>query len=119
MFPEFYDEDFLVFMLPISKDALMNLAEVLFSIPKKAPISVSAPVFSMPKKAMTICEALFSPFEEIEVKGALHRVLSAPTVSCPPAIPIVVSGELITQNVVDLLKFYNYEKINIIKSPAT
>ncbi len=115
VFPEFYDEDFLVFMLPVSKDALMNLAEVLFSIPKKESLKSDAPVFSMAEKVMTIKEALFSPFEEIEVTDALGKILSAPTASCPPAVPIVVSGEIIDEKAMEVFKYYGVNKVKVVK----
>lgn len=115
VYPEFYDNDFLVFMLPVSKDALMNLAEILFSIPKKEPICASAPVFIMPQKVMEIRNALFAPFEEINIENALNRILSAPTVSCPPAVPIVVSGEIIDKNAIEVFKYYGVDKVKVIK----
>lgn len=115
VFPEFYDDDFLVFMLPISKDALMNLAEILFSIPKKEPILSEQIPFKMPKKAMDIRTALFSPFEEISTKDALNRILSAPSVSCPPAVPIVVSGEVIDETSLHLFEYYGVEKLKVVK----
>lgn len=115
VFPEFYDDDFLVLMLPISKDALMELTEILFSIPKKAEIITTSPSFTMPKRALSVREALFSPFEEVLVKDAKDRILQAPTVSCPPAVPIVVSGEVIDENAIKVFEYYNIVKVQVVK----
>ena len=114
--PEFYDNDFLVLMLPISKDMLMNLTEVLFSIPKKQPVEDKQPLFKMPEKAMGIREALFSPFEEVDILNAVNRVLQAPTVSCPPAVPIVASGEIIDNDTIAVFKYYGIEKVRVVKN---
>ncbi len=115
VFPEFYDNDFLVLMLPISKDALMEITELLFSIPKKEPITTAPPKFLMPKKALSVREGLFSPFEEIDVKDAKDRILQSPMVSCPPAVPIVVSGEIIDENAIKVFEYYGIEKVKVIK----
>lgn len=115
VFPEFYDEDFLVLMLPLSKDALMDLTEILFSVKKREPITSSPPPFSMPEKALSVRDALFMPFEEISVKDAKDRILHVPTVSCPPAVPIVVSGEIISESAVRVFEYYKISKVRVIK----
>jgi iron complex transport system substrate-binding protein len=45
---------------------------------------------------MTLRQAVFAPSEVAPVGEAAGRVCAAPTVACPPAIPIAVSGEVIT-----------------------
>ena len=44
----------------------------------------------------TIREAILAPQEVVPAEEALGRVCAMPTVSCPPAIPIVVSGEMVS-----------------------
>lgn len=41
----------------------------------------------------SIRQAVFAPQERVPVSRALGRICAMPTVSCPPAIPIAVSGE--------------------------
>ena len=57
--------------------------------------------------------AFFAPHEQIPVQEAAGRICGAPTVGCPPAIPIVVSGELIDENAVAILTHYGIEKITV------
>lgn len=64
---------------------------------------------------MSVREALFSESEEVSVKDACGRICAAPTVSCPPAIPIAVPGEKITKEAVEVFKFYGFEKIDVVK----
>ena len=72
-------------------------------------------VFVVGNQKMSIRDALFSKSEEIPVTEAKGRICAAPTVSCPPAIPIVVSGEEINPEHIKLLQYYGKEKIRVIK----
>ena len=62
----------------------------------------------------TIREAIFAPQEQVAVEDALGRVCAMPTVSCPPAIPIVVSGEVVGKAAVKLMKHYGIKTISVI-----
>ena len=46
---------------------------------------------------------------------ALGRVCAMPTVSCPPAIPIVVSGETVPPEALPLFARYGIEKAAVVK----
>ena len=67
------------------------------------------------ERVTTIREAIFSESEEINVQNALGKVCASPTVSCPPAIPIAVSGEKIIQKHIDLFTRYGIDIIQVIK----
>ncbi len=62
-----------------------------------------------------IRQAVFAPQETLPVEQAVGRVCAMPTVSCPPAIPIVVSGEVITPAAVALMKRYHVEEVSVIR----
>ena len=64
---------------------------------------------------MNIREAIFADSESIKVESALGRICASPTVFCPPAVPIVISGERITSNDIELFKHYGIETVNVIK----
>ncbi|MBR3502615.1 MAG: amino acid decarboxylase [Clostridia bacterium] len=68
-----------------------------------------------PPRRMTIREALFAPDELLPVRAAIGRVCAAPTVSCPPAIPIAVSGEEITDEVAAAFERFGVEEISVVK----
>ena len=63
----------------------------------------------------TIREAIFAPQEVVPAEEALGRVCAMPTVSCPPAIPIVVSGEMVSREAVALMKRYGVANVAVIK----
>ena len=56
-----------------------------------------------------------SAHEIIDIKEAKGRICASPTVSCPPAIPIAISGQIITDKEIDLFQKYNIEKIEVVK----
>ena len=62
-----------------------------------------------------IRQAVFAPQEMIPAEQAAGRVCAMPTVSCPPAIPIVVSGEVISPAAVELMKRYGIKTISVLR----
>ncbi len=74
------------------------------------------PEFSLkpPRREMAIREAVFSPSVFIDVKESLGRICAAETVSCPPAVPIAVCGEVINQDMAELFRIYNIKKVCVV-----
>ncbi len=68
------------------------------------------------RRAMSIREAVFAPHELVEREKALGRVCAPPTVACPPAIPIAVSGEVIGPEALYLFRHYGIETISVVKA---
>ncbi len=66
-------------------------------------------------RARSIRDAMFAQQESISVHDALGRICGAPTVSCPPAIPIVVSGEVISEKALQLFAHYGIEIVDVVK----
>lgn len=67
-----------------------------------------------PKIATTIREAVFAPQEKIPVSAAKGRVCGMSVVSCPPAIPIIVSGEIVNDEMIKWLEYNEIEQINVL-----
>ena len=117
IFAEFADKDFLVLMLsPFNDDIHMDaLYEALKKLPARPAIN-EKPFDIIPcERVLSVREALFKPCEVISVSDSLGRICAVPAVSCPPAIPIVCSGERISQNAIDAFKYYGIERISVIK----
>ena len=115
--PEFYDPDFLVLMFTpeISTEELARLGQVLIGLPKRKEIIAFPPRMSLPKKAMHPREAVFSACEKLPAEKCVGRTLAAVTVGCPPAVPIVVSGEIIDERAVKCFKYYGIESCYVVK----
>lgn len=69
---------------------------------------------SIPERKMTIREAVMSPSKIIDIKDSIGHICAEETVSCPPAVPIVVCGEVIDKNVVNLLEMYNIRNVCVV-----
>ena len=63
----------------------------------------------------TVRQAVLGAQECIPVENALGRVCAMPTVSCPPAIPIAVSGEEITPAAVALMQRYGVQRVSVLR----
>ncbi len=117
--PEFADSDCVVLMCSPqnTEEELARVAAALVSLPARPQIARSHTVMAHDaEKALSIREALLAPHETVPTKEALSRVCAAPTVSCPPAIPIAVSGERITAEAVALLLQYGIDTVSVVKS---
>ena len=115
---EFSDDDCIVFMISSEntlKD-LRTLKKAFLSLSKNAPLISTAPLSQSRRSAtISIREAVFSPSENIKAELSVGRICASPTVSCPPAVPIVISGEIIDEDAVALFKKYGIEYINVVK----
>ncbi len=115
--PEFYDEEYLVLMVT-PENSTLDLTRVTAAFDAiKAKKALDCPVFSLQKgiSHLSIRAAMLSAQEIIPIKKAVGRICAAPTVSCPPAIPIVISGEEITPEAVEIFRYYGIEKIAVVK----
>ena len=117
MEPEMADPDFVVMMLTpeLGKEALDRVEEFLSALPPKEPILKVPPPVPTPATVLTPRQALFSPQEELPLEKCLGRVLAAPTVSCPPAVPILVCGEEIDQTAIDCFRYYGHETCTVVR----
>ena len=114
---EYADPDFLVFMLTPEniEDDLKQIVLALGENNLKYEIKEQIPV-ARTRRLMTIREAMFASPEAVSVNDAFERVCRVPTVSCPPAIPIAVPGELIDEEVMKLFKYYGIREVDVVKS---
>ncbi len=114
---EFYDNDFVVLMVsPQNNNKDFNRLKKVFKLlkPKDAKQKTNIKV-SLPISKMSIRDAVFFQSETIDVSLAEGRICAAPTVSCPPALPIAISGEKITKEHINLFKIYGIDKIQVTK----
>ena len=62
-----------------------------------------------------IREAVLAPQEMVPAAEAVGRICAAPAVSCPPAVPIVVSGEVIPAQALPLFARYGIGRVAVVK----
>ena len=117
VFPEFFDDDFIVFMLSPLLPAVhfKRLSNALLNIPKKPKIVSEPPKIPFPPAAVSPREALLSPSELLPAEDCLGRICSISTVGCPPAIPPVMPGEVITREVLECFKYYGVGTCRVVR----
>lgn len=116
--PEFCDPDHLVLMFTPSLEsgAVLRIGDVLSNLCRRAAITDAPPALCVhPKRAMSIRAAVLSPCEALDARDCLGRVAACVTVGCPPAVPVVVSGEVIDTDAVRAMKYYGIEKCSVVK----
>ena len=118
---EFADPDFLVFMLTpeVGTDGLARLEAALVNLPRRDAIAQCPPPVATPERVLSVREAMLSPAEVLDVKSCVGRVLGAATVGCPPAVPIVVSGERINEDAVACFAYYGIKTCMVVREDAT
>ncbi len=114
---EFSDPDFVVLMFTpeIGNDEIENIGNILLKTEKREKTIAKPPVLSMPEKAMTVREAVFSASEEIDISECEGKILASSAISCPPAIPITVCGEIIDKTAIKCFGYYGIEKCLVVK----
>ena len=114
---EFHDPDFISFMAtPENTDEdLTALTSALTSLPRRAAIDTAPPAVTTPRAAMTPREAFFAEREALPPRECVGRIAASASVSCPPAIPIVMPGEVIDKDAADTLEYYGTKKVFVVK----
>ncbi|MBE6549920.1 MAG: amino acid decarboxylase [Ruminococcaceae bacterium] len=114
---EFADRDHLVMMFTPenSSSDIDKVKKALTSIEKKEALVNAPKEFFAPVRAMSVREAVFSPQERLPIYECEGRVLASASVPCPPAVPIVVSGEIIDKNAIELFEYYGIDSCVVVK----
>lgn len=114
---EFSDPDYLVMMISpeLGQEGIAHLEQALFSIPARTPILETAPVLTAKQSILSVRGAMLAPSEIIDVSQSLGRILSAPSVGCPPAVPILVCGEQIDSNAISCFQYYGIRTCHVVK----
>ena len=114
---EFHDPDHLVMMFTpeISDDDINRVEKALLSVPQRHPIDSKPPIIRSARRTTSVREAMLAPSEEIAVANALGRVLASANVSCPPAVPIAICGEVVCEAAIAAFRYYGIEKIRVVK----
>ena len=113
---EYAEADFLVLMLtPENGDA--DIARLIYALGTNDDAYAPLPPLPLSRgeQVCSVREALFAPRETVPAAQSLGRVCGAPTVGCPPAIPIAVSGERIGPEVLELFRRYGVEQVEVLR----
>ena len=114
---EFADPDFAVMMLTpgLSSENLLYMEKTLLSIEKRSAITEKMPETSKHETAVSIREAMLSQSETVKAEKCAGRILAESSVGCPPAVPIVMCGEIIEESDTETFRYYGIEYCSVIK----
>jgi arginine/lysine/ornithine decarboxylase len=87
----------------------------LLSIERKERILGEMPEFRKAERVCRVREAVTSQSETVSAENSLGRVAALTHCSCPPAVPVVVSGERIDENAIKCFEYYGIKEIKVIK----
>jgi arginine/lysine/ornithine decarboxylase len=117
---EFADEDYLVLMAT-PENSVQDFKRLIEALGENKGASESLekskkiPLAAGAKCAMTMRDAYFAEGETIPVHVAQGRICRMPTAACPPAIPVVVPGEIIDEAAVESFLYYGIETVEVVK----
>lgn len=114
---EFADPDYVVMMLTPETDitGLEQLKNALLEIPKKSPITDLPLAPTLKDKKMSLGEVLYASQIKLNVNDCLGKISASTDATCPPAIPVVLPGEIIDQNAIDCFKYYGIKEWSVVK----
>lgn len=114
---EFSDPDYTVLMLtPENGSGIFDrLTEAFREICPRPAVTERMPALSKPVKRLSPREAMFAEKRVMDVHECRGKVLACAGVSCPPAIPIVVCGEVIDEAAIRVLDYYGVRSCEVVK----
>lgn len=83
-------------------------------IPKKKSIPMAKYPTLTPKAALPACDALFMPQKRVPLAKAVGFVCGGIFTPCPPCIPPVMPGEIISDEAAEVLRLYNVKEVSVI-----
>ena len=114
---EFADREYLV-MMPSAETTEAEwkwLVKALKEITSRPPLPVVPPAIPAPERVCSIREAMFSPRETRAAEKAEGRIFADACISCPPAVPVLIAGERITDIAISCMKYYGITECEVIK----
>ncbi len=116
LYCEFADPDYLVMMLPVEfPPELPGRIETFFAhLEQRDAVCIPLPPLGRAEAVLPAHRVLFLPSEMMDVRRAAGRIMADPTVSCPPAIPVVCAGERIDPWAVRAMEYYGITHVRVL-----
>ncbi len=113
---EFADPDLTVMMLTpeLNDEGLLLLENELLKLPIREEIAVSAPALPHPAQVMSLRDAMLSSGRYCPIEESLGKVFADATLSCPPAVPILVCGERIDETAAACFRYYGIHGVRTV-----
>ena len=114
---EFADGRYVVLLFSTGQSLadFQRVFEAARRIVRKPEMKCSEPTFALPTAVLAPRDALFSQSEEVPLGDAEGRVCASVSCPCPPCVPLVMPGELITAAMKEVLKVYGVEFVRVVR----
>ena len=112
---EFCDPDYVVLMLSCDNSDIKRVFKALTLIPKRETDLKESVRTVKAERVMSVRSAMLGAREEISVESAEGRILATPSVSCPPAVPILMPGERIDGEAIKVFNYYGIKTVKVVK----
>lgn len=116
--PEYVDTAYCVLMASgfNSEEDFSRLSEMIAEAVHMPAYPSPSPAICETKQVVPLRKALFALSETVDIDRAYGRVAGSMIAPCPPGIPLLVPGERITRDAVEILHNAGISTINVIKS---
>lgn len=114
--PEFYDDSYVVLIAtPFNThEDFSKLEKTIRDLPTSKPIINKPYHFDIPTAKLNPNEAIFTESQVVNADDSLGRVSAQTVFSCPPGIPLVIPGEVVTNNTLNLFKYYGIKSLKVV-----
>lgn len=114
---ELTDRDYTVMMFTpeISDRQISRLENILLDLERRDAIFEVPPVPRRAERVVSVREAMLSCSREVATKDVCGKILASPSVSCPPAVPILICGERIDSYAVKCFEYYGIERVRVLE----
>ncbi len=113
---EFSDSDFLVMMFSANTTGrdLRRLRRTLLGVIRRRAVTSFPPPIFPAKSVLPAREALFSEKVRKKADDCEGSIFAGASISCPPAIPIVIYGEEINKPLIECMKYYGVSECEVV-----
>lgn len=114
--PEYSDTEYVVLMAGISNTQadFDTLTQTMGRIPVKAPLKTDLPIIKPTRRVLSARQAALQPSYTADLEKSLDKVCALTVASCQPSVPVVVSGEVISEDIIKILKRYSIFSLNVL-----
>lgn len=113
--PEMAEHDYLVLMLSPSNRSINAAVSALLSVEPRPERRDRPTAGICAERALTVRDAMLSPSEVLPICECVGRILASADAACPPAVPILIPGEVVSREHIPVLSYYAKDKLRVVK----
>lgn len=92
-----------------------RLTEAIRTLPVTKPLPNHSVLPPLPPIAVSPRQAVFGQSEDVPLQSSQGRIAAQAACPCPPGVPVVMPGEIITKEITEFLRGYGFFTIKVLK----